>query len=117
MTLADSANRDEALRCLKFARAALVEGNKAKAKKLAEKSRQMCRTDECDGKLVYLYASSYLIYLTVEFLRSLDDVTEPKASPSPTHERQSKAAAHTTDTDNAKADLDYTVDQKAAVER
>ena len=100
MTLADSANRDEALRCLKFARAALVEGNKAKAKRLAEKSRQMCRTDECD-----------------EFLRSLDDVTEPKASPSPTHERQSKAAAHTTDTDNAKADLDYTVDQKAAVER
>lgn len=53
MTLADSVNRDEALRCLKLARVALAEGNKAKAKRLAEKSRQMCHTDECDGKLVF----------------------------------------------------------------
>lgn len=51
MTLGESVNRDEALRCLKLARAAFVEGNKVKAKRLAEKSRQMCRTDECDGKL------------------------------------------------------------------
>ena len=51
MTLTDSVNRDEALRCLKLARSALVEGNKAKAKRLAEKSRQMCRTDEGDGKV------------------------------------------------------------------
>ncbi|KAL5506862.1 hypothetical protein EMCRGX_G008612 [Ephydatia muelleri] len=101
MTLADSVNRDEALRCLKLARVALAEGNKAKAKRLAEKSRQMCHTDECD-----------------EFIRSLDDVAEPKTSPSPTHQRQTKAAGHTTEDDSAKGDdVDYTVDQKAAVER
>eukprot|EP00731_Ephydatia_muelleri_P003850 Em0002g26a len=99
--ISDSVNRDEALRCLKLARVALAEGNKAKAKRLAEKSRQMCHTDECD-----------------EFIRSLDDVAEPKTSPSPTHQRQTKAAGHTTEDDSAKGDdVDYTVDQKAAVER
>lgn len=100
MTLAESANRDEALRCLALARIALEQGNKAKAKRLAEKSWQMCHTTECD-----------------EFLRSLDDVAHSKTSSSPTHERGSKVADNGSDGDSVKREADYTEDQVAAVER
>ncbi len=46
----DSANRDEAVRCLEFARGALRKGDVAKAKRLAEKSLRLCHTKEGAGE-------------------------------------------------------------------
>ena len=46
----DSANKDEAKRCLQYARKALRDGDSAKARRLAEKSLRLCRSSEAEGE-------------------------------------------------------------------
>ena len=43
------ANRDEAVRCLEYARSALLSRDISKARRLAEKSLHLCPTQECRG--------------------------------------------------------------------
>ena len=45
----DSANKEEAKRCLNLARAALATGDRAKARRLAEKSLRLCHGNEAEG--------------------------------------------------------------------
>ena len=53
----ETANRDEAERCLKLAREAKAAGQMDKAKRLAEKSVRLCSTEQARGErsLVYVY--------------------------------------------------------------
>lgn len=45
----ESANKDEAVRCLKKAEEALAGGDVAKAKRLTAKSLKLCQTPEAKG--------------------------------------------------------------------
>ena len=53
----ESANREEAKRCLNLAKGALKSGDVLYAKRLAKKSLKLCPSLEAEGKFAFLQAS------------------------------------------------------------
>ena len=65
----ESANKDEALRCLEKAKTALADGDIEKAKRLTDKSLRLCATHQAKGTTGSTSHDDHLIgmivYLTV----------------------------------------------------
>ena len=123
----DAANKDEALRCLKKAKAAASTGQIEKARRLGQKSLKLCQTKECEGTHMKATLVPHGMCLNVlisppEFLARLsseggsrDTQAAPNAASGSDNVRKRHTRSH--DADQSEPSGEYTPEQHEAVKR